>query len=151
MLGELIKTIDLFIKKADFSYQEIHKMMPLSNEVLSQENNSQIVDSFIFRFAKIQDLIGDKLFLEFLKCLGEYKKKMVFIDILNQLEKLEILESSHNWRNYKDVRNKITHEYPNNIEDIIDGINKALDIFTDMKHIYSNIKEFLKEKNYEIT
>ncbi|VEN74531.1 conserved hypothetical protein [Candidatus Desulfarcum epimagneticum] len=97
-------------------------------------------DTFIYRFSKIQDYMGEKLFPAFLDRLGEYKRSMPFRDILTTLERLEIISSSQEWMNYREIRNSITHEYPGSYEDIIDGIKLALNAFDDMGEIYRRIK-----------
>ena len=43
------------------------------------------IDQLIFRFSKLQDTMGDKLFPALLEIFGENSKKMTFIDKLNRL------------------------------------------------------------------
>lgn len=47
---------------------------------------------------------------------------MSLLDILDKLEKFEVIDESIKWMEYRKLRNKLTHEYPNNEQDIIDGI-----------------------------
>jgi hypothetical protein len=54
-------------------------------------------DQLIYRFSQLQDTIGNKLFPLILDGLGEYAPNMPFIDILNSLEKLSIIESTEQW------------------------------------------------------
>ena len=71
---------------------------------------------------------------------------MSLIDILDKLEKLEIIENSDKWLDYRGVRNKLTHEYPNNTDDVIDGIKLAIIYFNDISIILKNINQYIKEK-----
>jgi len=61
---------------------------------------------------------------------------MVLIDVLNKLERLELLESSDNWIDYRKLRNSLTHEYPNSNDDVIEAINLSINVYEDMKNIY---------------
>jgi len=93
----------------------------------------KVIDSFIFRFIKIQDLMGNKLFKEVLEALGEYQVSMSMLDVLDRLEQLELLKSAELWMDYRNLRNVLTHEYPDNREEVIEGIQVALKVFHDIK------------------
>ena len=48
-----------------------------------------IIDQMIFRFSKLQDTMGNKIFPFILELSGEKVKAMTFIDRLNRLEELD--------------------------------------------------------------
>ena len=81
-------------------------------------------DQLIYRFSQLQDTIGNKLFPLILQGIGEYEQNMPFIDRLNRLEKLSIIEDSVRWLNLREIRNLVTHEYPDNENEVIDGLNE---------------------------
>ena len=85
--------------------------------------------------------MGEKLFPAVLDMLGEYKSSLAFKDILNKLEKLEIIPSAQKWMDYREIRNTLTHEYPDNEQEIIEGIKISLSAYKDIKRIYENIKQ----------
>ena len=85
--------------------------------------------------------MGDKLFPMVLIELQEYKKSMSLIDVLNKLERLEIIDSKDEWIEFRKLRNSLTHEYPDNEEEIIEAINLSLDIYLQMKRIYKRAIE----------
>ena len=43
---------------------------------------------------------------------------------------------------YRKLRNQLTHEYPNNEEDIVDGIKLAIDAFAKMETVLENITKY---------
>lgn len=45
------------------------------------------IDTFIYRFIKLQELMGEKLFKIFLDEIDEYKDNMSLLDMLDKLEK----------------------------------------------------------------
>ncbi len=104
----------------------LRKIFPLSSEsyqALSQEQISH-TDQLIYRFSQLQDTLGNKLFPLILQGLGEYDQRLPFIDILNKLEKLSVIESSDQWLSLRETRNLVTHEYPGNKKEIVDGLNE---------------------------
>ena len=94
-----------------------------SYKELSQEQISH-TDQLIYRFSQLQDSIGSKLFPLILQGLGEYDHGLPFIDMLNKLEKLSLIDSTEQWLGLRETRNLITHEYPGNEKEIVDAINE---------------------------
>jgi hypothetical protein len=146
MLEETLEIIDINIKRAESDYKEIKSWNALMPQFFDDDNKRRVIDSFIFRFIKIQDLMGEKLFKEVLASLGEYKRNMSFIDILDKMEKLEIIDSADKWNDYRELRNGLSHEYPLNEEEIVKDIKLAATVFEDICNVYLNIIKYLKNK-----
>ncbi|MBL0703558.1 MAG: hypothetical protein JJV95_06200, partial [Sulfurospirillum sp.] len=113
-------------------------------EIFENFEKIKTIDTFIYRFIKLQDMMGEKLFKIFLDEIGEYKDNMSLLDVLDKLEKFEIIENSIQWLEYRKLRNKLTHEYPDNERDIVDGIIVSIEIFSKIEIILDNI---IKYKN----
>ena len=150
MLKETIDAVNINIKRAKSDYDEIKSWDDLLPEYFEDDGKRRVIDSFIFRFIKIQDLIWEKFFKEVLAYLGEYKRSMSFIDILDRLEKLELIDNADKWSNFRELRNSLSHEYPANEIEIIKDINAALTVFKEIYDIYLNIIKYLKERNVKI-
>ena len=91
--------------------------------------------------------MSDKLFKEVLIAVGEYKDNMALIDCLDKLEKLEVIKNADQWMNYRLIRNKLTHEYSTNQEEMIAGIQLAMTYFKEIKALLDNINKYVQEKN----
>jgi Nucleotidyltransferase substrate binding protein like. len=78
----------------------------------------------LYRFSKLQDSIGQKLF----KAVLDYKKEETsnksFIDIMNKLEQLEYIQDIEGWFKLRDIRNQLSHEYEDDLEELVTIINK---------------------------
>ena len=79
--------------------------------------------------------------------MGEYKDNMSLIDILDKLEKLEIINDADHWINYRTIRNKLTHEYPNNQDEVIEGIRLAILYFEEISDMLDKIMSYVDEKS----
>ena len=99
-------------------------------------------DQTIYRFSKLQDSMGAKLFKSLLLYQGENIDKP-FLDILNQLEKMEILEVDE-WFEIRDLRNEISHEYDDNEEEVIEILNMIYQLKDDMALILEKIERLIK-------
>lgn len=78
------------------------------------EKNSELVrltDQILFRFAKLQDAMGQRLIPATLAGLGESYEEWAMRDRLDRLEKLGFLETE-SWLKWREIRNRLAHEYP---------------------------------------
>jgi hypothetical protein len=99
------------------------------------------IDQMIFRFSKLQDTLGDKIFPSILELNAENVKKMTFIDRLNRLEELELLYKD-DWMSLRKDRNEIAHEYSFNQEEVVDSINLIFNRVDDLLKIYDDIYKY---------
>jgi hypothetical protein len=87
------------------------------------DNHVSYLDQFLYRFSKLQDSIGQKLF----KAVLSYKKEEVsnksFIDIVNRLEQLEYLQDVDAWFVLRDIRNQLAHDYEDDVDELVTIIN----------------------------
>jgi hypothetical protein len=136
------------IEKINDSKEYLKKMMPLSLEqyLTIDKIDSSFIDQLVFRFSKLQDSIGESILKGILILSKEDVKKMTFIDILNRLEELEVLDKN-NWLKLREVRNEIAHEYSFNQDEVVNNINLVYIKSNDLIIIYNHIIQFIKKKN----
>ncbi len=113
-------------QRMQYALDFLQDIFPLDSESCQGLSHEQIshTDQLIYRFSQLQDTIGNKLFPLILQGLGEYEQRLPFIDVLNKLEKLLVIESSEQWLSLRETRNLVTHEYPGNEVEIVDGLNE---------------------------
>jgi len=145
-LEDIQAEIDLHIKRVNAILPDIESWLPLKNKDFENTEKIITIDSFIYRFIKIQDKMGDKLFPLVLQKLQEYKYNMSLIDVLNKLERLELIKNTDEWIEFRKLRNSLTHDYPNNEDEIIEALNLAVDVFKKTMIIYFNMLNIAKEK-----
>ena len=140
-LEHVKKELNIHFSRLDMILPELISYLPFSEQDFNDIEKIKTIDSFIYRFTKVQDRMGEKFFPLILTELYEYKSNMAFIDVLNRLEKLELLESSDAWIEYRKLRNTLTHEYPDNEDEIIEAINLSIEVYEKMKTIYAHMLE----------
>jgi hypothetical protein len=124
-LKESILLCTIHCERMSFAWGQIEKHFPLTTEKYNSLDPMVLsfFDQLIFRFSKLQDSMGGKLFPALLENLGEEVRGKPFIDVLIKLEELELLENSDDWLLLRETRNIVTHEYPFITEEIINGLN----------------------------
>jgi len=104
--------------------ENLKNIMPIDVTQYKKLDDTTIslIDQMLFRFSKLQDALGEKVFNKILDIFGENIKKMTFIDKLNRLEELELLDKNQ-WLELRKYRNEIAHEYSYNQQEVVDSIN----------------------------
>jgi len=103
------------------------------------------IDQFLFRFSKLQDSMGEKLFSTMLFLLGEDFSKKPFIDLLNRLDKMELLHRDE-WMNLRKIRNDVAHKYSFNVDELADSLNDILKVKNNLIDIYDIFYKYCHEK-----
>ena len=145
ILKEVIETAYLHYRRAKNNYNEIQQF-DINLNIYNDKEKVKTIDAFIYRFIKLQDFMSEKLFKELLKRIGEYKDNMSLLDVLDKLEKLEIIISADDWVDSRLIRNKLTHEYPNNTEDVLEGIRISLNSFQNIGDVLHRINNYVEDK-----
>ena len=121
-------------------------VFPISMEkfkvILENIEHLAYSDQIIYRFSKLQDCMGAKLFKSVLLYEGENVNKP-FLDILNQLEAIDIINVDE-WFEIRDLRNEIAHDYEDNDEIAINILNTIYKLKSDLKETLDAIEELVK-------
>ena len=127
--------------------------LPIKN--YGQLNNLEkfALNTLIFRFSKLQDLIGSKIFRNYLEFSGFDTSEKGFFDILKEIEKEGIVDID-TWDELRKYRNQIAHEYPEEEDEIIESTNlfieeskKLIKIVKKLEVKYSAVKR-KREENH---
>jgi len=129
------------------SFNKIEPYLSLTKEIYLDFDLEHIgyIDQYLFRFSKLQDSMGEKLFPTILFLLGEDFSKKPFIDLLNRLEKMELLYKNE-WLSLRKIRNNVAHEYSFNISELIDSLNDIYDVSNDLLKIYDDFYKYCFDK-----
>ena len=142
-IQKLIVECDKHLKRINGAYLKMSIFMPLDENKYQQLSDDEIehIDQFLFRFAKLQDAIGEKLFmllLEFLK--EENTRTRPFIDILNRLEQLGFLDDKNVWLELRKIRNNIAHQYEDEPKQAAEALNAIFASKSILEKIYTTLK-----------
>ena len=137
---EAQKHIDLI----DESLEVLHKELPLREYDTLGQLERFALNALVFRFSKLQDLIGAKIFRAYLDYNEFNLSDQSFFDLLKEIEKEGIVDID-TWSELRELRNKVAHEYPEEADAIIESLN----LFIEKSHELIAIAQRLKEKYHE--
>ena len=153
-MNEIIKKrLQLYFEEGEKHIEKIHKAInvlekyyPFTIDTLEELNEIEKdkLDVLAFRFAKLQDLIGEKIFRNILNLMG-FNTQKPFIEILAEFERENILEINK-WIALRNARNSISHEYPDS-QELIDGINFLIQNSNYLILVFEKLKRLFNEIN----
>jgi len=119
-----LKEADIHIKRIEEILIDLKELYPIDYDTLEILNINQKdkLDVLAFRFSKLQDLLGTKIFREYLDILNYPTQDKNFLELLKELQKESILDIDK-WAEFRGVRNAIAHDYPYNDNEKIEAIN----------------------------
>ena len=120
-------------------------MLPIKNYQELDNLEKFALNALIFRFSKLQDLLGSKIFRTYLEFTGFNTSDKSFFDILKEIEKEGIVDID-TWDELRKFRNQIAHDYPLDKDEVIESIN----LFVQKSKELIRISQKLEEKYLEI-
>ena len=147
-LDDTKKIIHIHFKRLNYASSRLEKILPLTLESLSVISDEQVsfIDQYIFRFAKIQDSMGEKLFPLLLETLGEEISSLAFIDLLHKLEKLGIILDKQDWLYLRKLRNEVSHEYPLADQESLTAMNSLFSHKNKLWEIFQSCLNYLESR-----
>ena len=138
---------DRHIQRIDEALEAMHTDIPVSVDSYTNldENQIRCMDQFIFRFSKLQDAMGAKIFRYVLEYLDEDVSALPMRDILNLLERYHFIDSADEWGYIRELRNEIAHDYPLMENDIVSVLNELISKVSILKSIYKRMKATVRK------
>jgi len=102
-----------------------------------------MMEAFVSKFNRFQDMMGDKLLPTLLTWKGEHKG--AFIDNLNRAERLGLLGSAQLWLEARALRNKLVHEYMVDAEAFAQSLMLADELSLMMLQTWKNIQAYVED------
>ena len=130
------------------AFGAIENILPISNYEELGNLEKFALNALIFRFSKLQDLLGSKIFRNYLDFTGFSVANKSFFDILKELEKEGIVDID-SWNEFRVLRNQIAHEYPQDEEEIVQSIDLILKNSKELIVITKKIEDKFNEINQQ--
>lgn len=141
------ETLNICHRHADrlkWSMHELASHIPFVAKDLDRLTDIEqaIIDQFITRFSRLQDVMGAKLFPAVLELTKEPGDLTAFVDKLNRLEKIGAILSADGWLLLREMRNAFSHEYPDDPELQAATLNKAYTLASDLLNTLDQVEGF---------
>ncbi|HEM56275.1 MAG: hypothetical protein C0169_06450 [Thermodesulfobacterium geofontis] len=141
-LKEVLRHYEILEK----TFRELEKLksFPLSEKDIKELKETlhtlSLLDTIAYRFSKLQEGIG-KLLRIYLTLKGEETEELFMKDIINLAEKRGLFINWETWVFMRELRNILTHEYPEEEETIAETLNKVKVFTAELNLLISQLKE----------
>lgn len=141
---KIINECERHLQRLNYAKNQLKELFPLTEERYKNlsDDNTQAIDQLIYRFSKLQDAVGQKLIKIVFARYEENIDKYTMIDILNRLEKADIL-TTRQWQELRDIKNELSHHYDDDPMQSTIILNKVFEKEDVLMLIYQNIKDIL--------
>ncbi len=142
-LERIFRECDTHQARMMSAYHKIQRKLPLKPASYLQLNEEDVthIDQFLFRYAKLQDAMGQRLFKAMLTMLQEEVEHVPFLDMLHKLEKLNLIASAEKWQELSETRNAIAHEYDDSPELMAQALNAIFSSNEALIGAYDGLKD----------
>lgn len=143
-VSKAVRECEIHLDRMRYAMSAMERFMPLGETAYARlsMDDIQVIDQFVFRFSKLQDAMGERLFRAVLEFLEEEVKTRSFLDILNRLEQLGALESREQWLSLRIMRNNFAHEYDDDAVSMSETLNTAYAHASRLEGIFGRMREF---------
>ncbi|MEA1914591.1 MAG: hypothetical protein U9N30_04660 [Campylobacterota bacterium] len=144
-LLKYLNECDKHLQRINEAYEDMQTFLPINAKSYQNLNKNQVqdIDQYLFRFSKLQDILGEKIFKLILDKYSPSNNSLSFIDILNTLEKLDFLTNAQEWQRLRKIRDDIAHQYDDEPEESAQAINNIASQKEILETIYIRIKNKL--------
>jgi len=126
----------------NFSYNSTDYLFPLSEDI--SDEDLVHLDAITSRFARLADILIQKVFRAIDAI--ELTDEGTLIDRLNRAEQRGIIDSAEGWRNIRELRNQIAHEYV--LEDLYSLFEDVVQFTPLVLRCVDKIKMYLRNENF---
>jgi len=142
----LLNEIQKHINRLEYAFERLKELeyIPLNykkvDEILKREELVPLLDQIIYRFFKIQEILG-KLLRGYLYINGENVENLPILDVVNIANKYGIEIDKEKWLELRELRNILVHEYEDETCKIADTINKIYNELKLIKRVLEQLKK----------
>jgi len=139
-----IKECDRHLNRIRKAWQNLEPVFPLNAKQLESADDDLVehIDHFVYRFTKLQDTMGTRLLPTLHTFLEENDRPLPFLDVLGTLEKYQVIHSRTEWQFFRNLRNSLAHEYPEDIEQTVQALNTLYEQWPRMEAMYVQVRDF---------
>lgn len=124
-LRAVIRECGVHARRIRSARQMCASLFPLVNEAYGtlSENDIAYIDQLVYRYTKLQDVLGAKLFPMIVGYLREDADSLTVLDRLAYLERARAIDDAERWQELREIRNQLAHEYEDDVESAVGYLN----------------------------
>lgn len=127
-----------------YSLEQILPLIPIQSWASLTPEDHETLAAFRVRFSEYQEHIGKAMRAI---AIEEEQRTEPYTAVLLYMEKLEIIDSSERWKEIRELRNAVNHEYEENTERLAEFFAELTQAAQQLFAYHDNLVKFC-EDNY---
>ncbi|MDF3033594.1 MAG: hypothetical protein K0R76_548 [Alphaproteobacteria bacterium] len=143
VVQSLLDTAAIHEKRLLYALNHLAPTLPIAAEKVRSLNDQEIliVELLISRFSKLQGFLGSKLIDVVVERINEFSRELTMIDKINKLEKFHLIKEAKLWKEMRELRNHLSHEYPNHPELLAKYLNQTYKLSFELIDFFNNLRD----------
>jgi len=143
-----IKECDSHVNRIVTVLNSLNNCKEITETQLISDENDVIskIDQLIYRFTKLQDSMGTRLYPSLYSILESNSRILPFLDIMYKLEKLGVVNSVSDWQFFRSLRNNLAHDYPDCLGKTVETINLLISEIGGLIDMFVQAKTYYLER-----
>jgi hypothetical protein len=146
LLGRRLRQLDRMREYLAYSLEQMHLLLPITNWAALSEENHETLAAFRVRFSEFQEHLGKAMRAV---AIEEEQTVEPFTGVLLYMEKLGIIDSAIAWKELRELRNAINHEYEENPQRLAAFFKEVAEAIPSLMAWHQRLGDFCA-KNYGI-
>ena len=144
----LLDQVEIHMQRLSSANGKCSALFPMDEARYRELDDAEIehIDQLLYRFTKLQDALGAKLFPAIVSVLREDADALTIFDTLAVLERAGAIPDQSGWMHIRELRNQITHEYENDAPRGTAMLNGVYDTVPELLHIAGQAKTFTSDR-----
>jgi hypothetical protein len=121
--------------------QRLFSSPPTAQRLAELDRNPELADqveAFASRFGRLQDLIGDKIFVRLARLLEEEAGSR--LEMLDRAERLGWIASSERWLASRKLRNSLAHDYFESAEEFLEALLAVRSFVAELRDALARVR-----------
>jgi len=124
-LEKILNECDKHLQRINEAYGDMSAFMPLTAAKYANlsKDEAQAIDQYLYRFSRLQDTMGEKLFRVLLSRFEENTDKLPFLDVIKKMEKYVAIDITNEWLDLRKIGNQSAHDDEDDAIEIANILN----------------------------
>ena len=128
-----------------YSLEQTLQLVPIQNWATLTPGNHETLAAFRVRFSEFQEHLGKAMRAI---AIEEEQKSEPYTAMLLYMEKLQIIESAQHWKEIRELRNAVNHEYEEHAAKLSDFFMELTSATPQLLTWHDNLLKFCQD-NYQ--
>lgn len=147
-LQAILHECDRHARRIEYARNVCSRLFPLTEDSYRDLPDEDVahLDQLIYRYMKLQDALGAKLFPAIVAHLREDAESLTILDKLDQLERVHAIADAERWQELRELRNQLAHDYEDDASTAVGYLNDIYETSAALRGYYDQATRFARER-----